>query len=110
MSPRAGRARVRRAPRAEVRRRGDSARRRRGAHLQHPPQDGRRARHRRRVAERQGRQRAGGGGGALHVGPVLRAPDDLYVFDDTYTWSAVFTHQADVDGMVVLLARAESVA
>lgn len=37
-------------------------------------------------------------------------PDDLYVFDDTYTWSAVFTHQADVDGMVVLLARAESVA
>lgn len=31
-------------------------------------------------------------------------PDDLYVFDPTLTWTAVFTHRRDGDGCVVLLA------
>ena len=31
--------------------------------------------------------------------------DDLYLFDDSLTWSAVFTHATDVDGGVQLLAR-----
>lgn len=32
-------------------------------------------------------------------------PDDLYVFDHTLRWSAVFTPEADIDGMIVLLAE-----
>ena len=31
-------------------------------------------------------------------------PEDLYVFDDSFSWSAVFTHERDRDGGVVLLA------
>ena len=37
-------------------------------------------------------------------------PEDLYVFDESYTWSAVFTREADVDGLIVLLATGRSVA
>ncbi len=35
-------------------------------------------------------------------------PDDLYLFDESYTWSAIFTHESDVDGGVQLLARADA--
>lgn len=30
-------------------------------------------------------------------------PEDLYVFDETFTWSAIFTRASDVDGTVLLL-------
>ena len=39
-------------------------------------------------------------------GGIEWLPDDLYVFDDSFTWSAIFTHESDVDGGVQLLARA----
>ena len=31
-------------------------------------------------------------------------PEDLYVFDETFTWSAIFTRASDVDGSILLVA------
>jgi hypothetical protein len=35
-------------------------------------------------------------------------PDDLYVFDETFTWSAIFTRETDVDGSILLLATSSA--
>ncbi len=35
-------------------------------------------------------------------------PEDLYVFDETFTWSAIFTRESDVDGSVLLLASSSA--
>lgn len=37
-------------------------------------------------------------------------PDDLYLFDGSLTWSAIFTHESDVDGGIQLLARGSTTA
>jgi hypothetical protein len=37
-------------------------------------------------------------------------PEDLYVFDETFTWSAIFTRETDVDGSILLLASATATA
>jgi hypothetical protein len=35
-------------------------------------------------------------------------PEDLYVFDECFTWSVIFTRETDVDGSVLLLATSSA--